>query len=111
MGKSPDHQTTCIMQRVLIGYDPKPSTLDSWKNLQSFIYRQLRGCSAIAPDNLNRAIAEMQSSGDAYVSAANAWKQVSLELFGPDRPRCIAERIAKPVTDFPIYKCTKYSAP
>lgn len=110
-GKSADGQTICLMQGVLVGYDPKPSGSENWQRLQPFIGQQLRGCTAIAPANLSRALAEAGASGGDYVSAANVWKSVSVELFGPGGTRCIAERMVKPHTMPPRFECAKYSKP
>jgi len=110
-GKSADGQTICLMQDVLVGYDPKPSTVENWQRVQPFISQQLRGCATIAPANLNRALAEARDSDANYVSAANAWKSVSVELFGSNGVRCIAERPVKPRTIPPRSECVKYSKP
>ncbi|MGH6614395.1 hypothetical protein [Sphingomonas sp.] len=111
-GKSVDSKTTCIMQSVTVGYNPKPSTIESWEKIQSFIGRQLRSCKAIATADLNRAIVEMKGAGADYVSAANAWKGVSAELFGSNGNRCIALRMVQDPTSMPPrYECRKYSKP
>lgn len=110
-GKSADGQTICLMQGVLVGYDPKPSALENWQKLQPFIRQQIRGCTAIAPADLGRATAEMQMSSADYVMAANVWKGVSVELFGSNARRCVAERMMKPFTMPPRYECSTYSKP
>lgn len=111
MGKSADGRTICLSQGVLVGYDPKPSTLEHWQKLQPFIRPQLRACTAIAASDLDRAMVEMQSSGADYVAAARAWKGVSVELFGSSGRRCTADRLVKPVTMPPRYECARYSRP
>ncbi|RYF12502.1 MAG: hypothetical protein EOO77_17305 [Oxalobacteraceae bacterium] len=108
-GKSADGKTMCLSRGVLVGYDPKPSKTDNWYKLQPFIHRQLLGCTAISPASLHQATKEMDASGADYESAANAWKSVSVELFGANGRRCIAERMMKPFTMPPRFECVKYS--
>jgi hypothetical protein len=108
-GKSADGQTICISQGVLVGYDPKPSKVDNWYKLQPFIRKQLLACTAISPTSLNEALKEMEDSAKDYEPAANSWKGVSVELFGSNVRRCIAERMVKPVTMPPRFECKKYS--
>ena len=108
-GKSADGQTICIGQSVLVGYDPTPSKINNWYKLQPFIRRQLLACTAISPTSLNRAFKEMEASGEDYESAANSWKSVSVELFGPNGRRCNAERMVKPFSMPPRFECVKYS--
>ena len=110
-GKSADGATTCIMQSVIVGYDPKPSTLENWENIQPFVARQLRQCSAIAPADLDRAVFEMKAAGADYVAAANAWKAVAANVFGSGRSRCIAERMVRASGMPPRFECTRYSTP
>lgn len=110
-GESADGKTTCLMQSVLVGYDPKPSKVENWKNLRPFISQQIRGCTAIGPVDLNRALSEMQISETYYVSAANAWKAVSAELFGSNDRRCIAQRMTDRISMPPRFECTRYSKP
>ena len=107
-GESADHQTICIMQAVLVGYDPKPSAPENWQRLRPFIGQQLRDCTAIAPANLSRVLAEAGASAGDYAPAANAWKSVSVELFGANGARCTAERVVKSDTRPPQLECTKY---
>ena len=109
--KSADQKTTCIMQGALVGYDPKPSTIENWRKLQPFVGQQLHYCTAIDSVDLKRALSQMQASGADYVSAANAWKSVSVELFGPGGRRCVRDRMVKPITTPPRYECAKYSNP
>jgi hypothetical protein len=99
------------MRDILVGYDPKPSTSENWANLQPLIRQQFRGCDAITPSDLNRAMAEMQYSLNDYTAAAKAWKSVAVELFGENGRRCIAERVVKPIVINPRYECTVYSRP
>lgn len=108
-GKSADGKTICISQGVLVGYDPKPSRSDNWYKLQPFIRQQLLACTAIAPASMIQATKEMEASGADYESAANSWKRVSVELFGSNGRRCIAERMVKPFTTPPRFECVKYS--
>jgi hypothetical protein len=108
-GKNANGKAQCYLQGVLVGFDPKPSTTKNWQNLQPFIYRQLRSCTAITPADLQRAIAEMQASAQDYVSAANTWKSISVELFGANGQRCIRERLVKPFRIPPRYECAEYS--
>ena len=108
-GKSADGRTICLSQSVLVGYDPKPSNIDNWFKLQPFIRRQIVACTAISPISFDRATKEMEASGKDYEPAANSWKSVAVELFGPNGRRCIAERMAKPVTMPPRFECVNYS--
>jgi hypothetical protein len=108
-GKSPGGKAQCYMQGALLGFDLKPSTAKNWQNMQPFILRQLRSCTVIAPADLKRAITEMQASAQDYVSAATAWKSISVELFGPSGRRCVRDRLVKPVTLPPDYECAEYS--
>lgn len=108
-GKSADGQTICIGQSVPVGYDPTPSKIDNWYTLQPLIRRQPLACKAISPTSLNRALKEMEASGEDYESAANSWKSVSAGLFGTNGRRCIAERLVKPFTMPPRFECVKYS--
>lgn len=110
-GASGDGKTVCLMPDVLVGYDSKPSTPQNWSRLQPFIARQLGGCTAIAPADLRRAMADAAAADVDYVTAANAWKGVSVALFGAGGRRCVAERMAKPRTMPPRFECTRYSAP
>ncbi|HEY0314459.1 MAG TPA: hypothetical protein VGC56_18445 [Allosphingosinicella sp.] len=109
-GRSAQGGTVCIMQPVLVGYDPKPSTIENWRKLQPFIGEQLRACEAISRADLNRALGEMANAAADYAAAAKAWKSVSVELFGPNGSRCVAER-AKAHTMPPRFECTRYSKP
>ena len=106
-----DGRTVCLMQEVLVEYDPKPSTAANWQNLQPFIASEIGACSAIARADLQRMLSELQVSGADYVAAAGAWKAVSLELFGPGGKRCVREKMAKPVTMPPRFECVAYSQP
>lgn len=57
--------------------------------------QQFRGCNAIMPSDLNRAMAEMQYSLGDYTAAAKARKRVAVALFGGNGRRCIAERVMR----------------
>lgn len=107
--KSADGRTLCLSRGPLVGYDPQPSRSENWYDLQPFIRRQLVTCTAISPAILNGALDEAEASGTDYGSAANWWKHVSAELFGPNGCRCIAERMAKPFTMPPRFECVRYS--
>ena len=108
-GKSADGKTICLSRGVLIGYDPKPSKAANWVKIQPFIRQQLIGCTAIFSASLDQATKEMKASGADYESAANAWKSVSVNLFGVNGRRCIVERMVKLFTMPPLFKCVKYS--
>lgn len=106
------HKASCLMQNVLIGYDPKPSTLKSWIKLQPFIIQQIRACDFVEHEALRRVVAQIRESGDDYIVAINTWKTISRNLFGANKGRCIARlEIEQPAGRLPSYKCTRYSVP
>lgn len=106
------HKASCLTQNVLIGYDPKPSTVTSWTKLQPFIIQQVRACDFVKHETLRRLVAEMRASDGDYIVAANKWKTISRNLFGADKSRCISRlEIEQPAGRLPSYKCTRYSVP
>jgi len=108
--KSSDKKSSCIGQSGLVGYDPKPSKAENLQKLLPFIERSIRACPGIAPDDLTRAMMELQSSGVAYATAANAWKSVAQELFGSKQTRCVADRqVDQGQGRLPRYMCTRFS--
>ncbi|WP_457349467.1 hypothetical protein [Sphingomonas sp. UYP23] len=108
--KSTDKKSSCIEQSVLIGYDPKPSTAENIQKLLPFIERSIRACPEIASADLKRAMIELKSSGESYATAANAWKGVAQELFGPKQTRCVADRqVDQGPGRLPRYVCTRFS--
>lgn len=97
----------CLMGNILRP-DFKPTGAKNWTTMRNGVERILKSCPAMTKSDRARIQSEMLAAADDYPAAANAWKSISRELFGPSTRRCVSTKVDRDYS-FPLITCTRYS--
>lgn len=104
-GNGFDHPT-CLSSIILTPNFERTASRN-WTTVRDGVGRLLKSCRL--PKNYQAQLqSEMVAAADHYPAAANAWKSISRELFGPSTRRCIKTKFDRNF-QFPLIRCTRYS--